>query len=231
MKLHRFGSCDEVGSTQYALALYTFAEAVQAHDILEIGAGWGWSSRAFALSLENRVGSRLVSVDLFPKRIHACNRAAVKRTGITWDVIDGNSAHVAVPGEFDILYIDGDPHIAHADFLRFYPQVRPGGLVVMDGYNYQVGPTEAVESLSAQYPFTSVPYHAPSSHAVHRKPPARVPGDYATLCETCHVTAHYPRWRDADVAARKHTDRSGHRVIVDARPRDISYAVIAKEDP
>lgn len=232
MILRNFGKCDEVSGTQYALALYTLTEGVQAHDVLEIGAGWGWSSRAFALSLENRVNTRLVSVDPFPKRIHAANRAAIKRMDVTWHIVEDESARANITGEFDLVYIDGDPHIAHADFLRFYPQLRPGGLMVMDGYGGQVGPTEAVESLSAQYPFTALPYDGPYAHAVHRKPKPRAQaGEYVVLCESCGANTSFHSWRDADTAAQKHTNKNRHRVFVDAKPRDVTYCVIPKGAP
>jgi hypothetical protein len=231
VKLREFGTCDEVSGAQYALALYTLAEGVRAHDILEIGAGWGWSTRAFALSLENRVNTRLVSVDMFPKRIYAANRAAVKRTGVPWQVIEGDSARVTVDGEFDLIYIDGDPYLAHADFLRFYPRLRENGLIILDGYGYQVGPTEAVESLQAQYPFVALPYDHPSSHAVHRKLPTIGVGDYTILCESCSMTTPYRFWRDADVAALKHSKRCSHRVYVNANPRNVLYIVIPKGNP
>jgi predicted O-methyltransferase YrrM len=229
MKIRDFGSCKEVTGQQYALSLYTLAESVRAKDVLEIGAGWGWSSRAFALSLENRQCSRLVSIDKHPARIHRVNRVATKGTGIDWDIIEGDSAKIMPPGEFDLIYIDGNPYMAHADFLRFYPKLRPGGLMVMDGYEGQVGPTEAVDSLAAQYPFVSLPYHPHYSHAIHRKPLtlSKKDGHIAT-CGHCTTKVACKSWREVDKTARDHAFDAKHRVTVRVEPRDLTYVVIPK---
>jgi hypothetical protein len=224
-----FGDCRECSSNQYALSLYTLAESVKATSILEIGAGWGWSARAFSLSLENRLPSKLVSVDINPQRMHRENRRAVLNTSISWDILDTDSTKVVIDGEFDVLYIDGDPYLAQADFLRFYPKVRPGGFVVMDGYGGQVGPTEAVDSLSSSYPFITLPYHSVYAHAVHRKPkPLLVKDGFSATCDECRTVTPCRSWCEVDTAAREHTNKSKHRVHVRVEPRDLSYTVIPK---
>ncbi|MHC4620770.1 MAG: O-methyltransferase [Planctomycetota bacterium] len=229
MIVRDFGACTEVCSNQYALNLYTLAESVSARRVLEIGAGWGWSSRAFSLSLENRLPSELVSVDINPKRIHRENRRAVLNTEICWAIQDADSTKVSLDGEFDVLYIDGDPYIAQADFLKFYPQVKPGGLVIMDGYNGQIGPTEAVDSLSSSYPFVTLPYHSGYAHAVHRKPKPLLDKDgFTAICEECQSVTPFRDWREVDTEARKHTNEKKHRVHVRVEPRDLSYTVIPK---
>ena len=229
VKIRDFGECTEVNGIQYALNLYTLAESVNASCVLEIGAGWGWSSRAFALSLENRLPARLVSVDTNPQRIHRKNRRAVLNTHVAWDILDTESAKVDVDGEFDILYIDGDPYLAQADFLRFYPKLSPGGLVIMDGYGGQVGPTEAVDGLLSSYPFVTLPYHLGYAHAVHRKPkPLLVKDGFSAACDECGTVTPYRNWREVDTVARDHTNKFKHRVHVRVESRDLSYTVIPK---
>ena len=231
MKIHAFGDCDEVHGEQYALSLYTLAESVQAKDILEIGAGWGWSARAFALSLENRTGSRLVSVDRKPQRLHRKNRKAIISTGINWSIIEGNSADVEIDGEFDLIYIDGAPHMVHADFLRFYPKLRAGGLMVVDGYGWQFGPTDAVDSLSSSYQFASLPYKDHSCHAVHRKPREQSKKDgFLVICQQCGTKVACQNWRHVDQTAYSHALQLNHRVQVRVEPRGLSYMVMPKGD-
>jgi len=232
MKVRAFGECAEVMGNQYALSLYTLAESVRAKDILEIGAGWGWSARAFAASLENRPGGQLTSIDPYPARIHAENRKAVTSTGIGWQIIEGSSANAPIESEFDLIYIDGNPYMAHADFLRFYPKLRPGGLVVMDGYGGQVGPTEAVDSLSSSYHFTILPYEASYSHAIHSKPrPPSDKNDNSIFCEACGGKSFYPNWREADTAASEHSAGRGHPVAVNIASRHLSYTIFQKGAP
>jgi len=228
MKIREFGECTEVCGNQYALSLYTLTESVRAKDVLEVGMGWGWSSRAFAMSLENRTDTRLVSIDREPARVHAENKHAVQDTGIQWDVLEGNSADVEVDGQFDLIYIDANPYMAHADFLRFYPKLRPGGFIVMDGYGGQIGPTEAVDSLRESYPFTPLSYHPGYAHAVHQKPKPLGKDGFTAACTSCGTIVNYINWRQVDKAAREHSNSHQHNVKVRVEPRDISYMVIQK---
>ena len=228
MKVRAFGECKEVLGNQYALSLYALAESICAKDILEIGAGWGWSARAFALSLENRPGSCLVSIDTKPERIHAENRAAVETTGVNWKITKAHSSSAEVAGEFDLIYIDGDPYQAQADFLRFYPKLRPGGLMVMDGYGGQMGPTEAVESLSSSYPFTILPYTAKCCHAIHSRPRRLTEKNINMItCQLCGKSQSLPNWRTADTQAVKHSQDSGHKVNVHIKSRNLSYVIFS----
>lgn len=229
MKIHAFDGCNETLGEQYGLALYTMAESVQAKDILEIGAGWGWSALAFSLSLENREGSRLISVDIEPQRIHSKNHMAIIKSGIDWTILNESSASVEVEGKFDLIYIDGDPYIAQGDFLRFYPKLRPGGLMVLDGYGCQVGPTEAVDSLKSSYDFTMLPYMAKACHAIHRKPiPLLKKDGHIAVCLDCKTSVTGLDWRGIDKTACKHAVGHGHNVEVRIEPRDLSYTVIQK---
>ena len=224
-----FGECTEVCGTQYALSLYTLAESARATSILEIGMGWGWSARAFALSLENRLPSKLTSVDTVPQRIKGENRKVVLATGIDWDIINEDSAKAEIEGPFDILYIDGNPNMAQADFLRFYPAVRPGGFIIMDSYGGQLGPTEAVDSLTPQYPFTPIPYKDVYAHAVHRKPELPRSGKgIRIVCEQCSVSINCVSWREADTKAFAHTKEMRHNVHVEIESRGLNYIVIPK---
>lgn len=232
MKVREFGECTEVLGNQYALSLYTLAESVHAKDILEIGAGWGWSARAFALSLENRPGGHLTSIDTHPARIHTENRRAVTATAIDWQIIEDSSATAPVDDEFDLIYIDGNPYMAHSDFLRFYPKLRPGGLIVMDGYGGQVGPTEAVDSLMSSYHFTILPYKANYCHAIHSKPvPLSDKNDNSIACEACGGKSFYPNWREADTAANQHSNEQKHSVAVHIASRNLSYTIFQKGAP
>jgi hypothetical protein len=120
--------------------------------------------------------------------------------------------------------------MAHRDFWRFYSRLRPGGLFVMDGYNAQVGPTEAVDSLSAQYTFTALPYQEHSCHAVHYKPKASLKTKDSNLavCDECGTSTACKNWREADKSAKEHTISRGHSVRVHIASRDLSYMMIPK---
>lgn len=216
--------CAETGGQTYGLLLYALAESVRARRILEIGAGWGHSGSAFAESMKNRLPSTLISVDPNCGRMRKDCAAIIGGSGITWDFLTEPSAKTDIAGPFDLVYIDGDPRNAKADFDKFAPMVRPGGLLVMDGYGGQPGPTEAVDKLRATHPFVILQYHDVYSFAIHSAP--RKPlmsGGYSAKCEVCNLAAVKPTWAAIDEWSDAHVIEMLHPVEVIVAPRKLKY--------
>src|SRR3990172_202934 len=216
-----FGS--EVGGDTYSLLLYALCESAQAKRVLEIGTGWGYSTATFCRSLAQRGGS-IVSIDPHD-RMRSENATAIRNSKVECHLIKERSADASVKGEFDLLYIDGDPTQAQADFERFAGKIRPGGLIIMDGYGGQPGPTDAVDALSARRSFVTLPYHSAYSFSVHRKPPP-VPqsgGGYWSRCEDCQNSAVLPTWGEIDAWADRHISDTRHTLTIVAGPRQLKY--------
>lgn len=157
--------CAEVGGPRYCLQLYALCESVSARRALEIGLGWGYSGRAFAASMSQREPSLLTSVDPVPAR-----KAYDYSDACTWRVVKAESGTCQFSSELDLLYLDGDPRSLRADFEKFYPLVRTGGLVIIDGYGHMDShSSQTVDNLRQVYPFIILPYSKDWAHAVHRK--------------------------------------------------------------
>lgn len=212
-----FGDCTEVSGPQYALNLYTLAESSQATRILEIGAGWGWSSRAFALSLANRSGT-LISIDPHTERIKAENRGRIAALSMTWDIRNERSGDNPLNDSIDILYIDGDPRNAGTDFVRYYENVRPGGYIVLDGYGGQPGPTEFCEG---RVGFLPLRYSEVFSHAVFCKPLPAVEHAYEGRCGDCPMSFTADNWSGLDTVIDRHVESLRH--TVNAVARNVRY--------
>lgn len=220
----KLSDCAETGGETYGLLLYALAESVKASRILEIGAGWGHSGAALSESLRRRLPATLISVDPHPERIRKDCSDVITTGSITWEMMGVISAAVDIAGPFDLIYIDGDPRQARADFDKFAPMVRPGGLVVMDGYGGQPGPTDAVDELRKRLNFSILPYHEIYSFAVHSVPQPPMPrGGYSAKCESCTAAAVQPSWSEIDAWADAHIAALFHTVGVYAAPRRIKY--------
>lgn len=216
-----FGDCNEVGGQQYALNLYTLAESIRAMTVLEIGAGWGWSARAFALSLAPR-GGLLISIDPHPERIKLENRGRIAALEVPWEIVKARSEDKPFSETVDLLYIDGDPRNAANDFHRYSENVRPGGLIVLDGYGGQPGPTECVESCDLD--FLRLPYNDAYCHAIYRKPvPLAADGKYEAVCTQCPQAFHADYWSALDTSIDAHVTSALHTVNAVAGPRRIKY--------
>ena len=189
--------------------------------MLEIGTGWGYSARAFSESIG--IGGEVVSIDCV-RRITNDNLAAIAATGVHFTQIHGKSQVEFATGPFDILYIDGDPARAALDFARFAESVRDGGLIIMDGYGGQSGPTEAVDNLNVRHPFVTIPYNLVYSFAIHRKPlPIPQNGRHIAKCEECPQASFSETWSGIDEWADNHVATSNHAVALWAEPRHLKY--------
>jgi hypothetical protein len=220
----KLSDCAETGGATYGLLLYALAESVRARRVLEIGAGWGHSGAAFAQSLRHRLPSTLISVDPHPERLRKDCADSIASSAVTWDVVGSTSAAVDIAGPFDLIYIDGDPSQARADFDKFAPMLRPGGLLIMDGYGGQPGPTDAVDALADSARFAIIPYHNAYSFAVHSSAPEKIQkGGHFAKCELCGDASVQPSWSKIDAWADSHVAATSHTVGVYVMPRRIKY--------
>lgn len=208
---------------QYALNLYTLAEAAKARVILEVGAGWGWSGRAFAQSLRKRDGM-LISLDPVD-RVHEENRLAIEGTGIAWARVAKKSGEFKVGRQIDLLYVDGNPDNVAEDVAKYYGSLRDGGLVVVDGCGGQSGPTDFVSKADG---YGLIPYSDTYSHGVHRKPAKMHHSSvYRAACEMCSHSLTASSWSNLDEAVDEHVCKFNHRMQVFAGPHGVSYVKAA----
>jgi cephalosporin hydroxylase len=97
--------------------------------VLEIGVRGGVSTSAFLLGLEEN-GGHLYSIDIKPQ----CGQLFDHPQ---WTFVAGDSTDPAiaglVPGELDILFVDGDHSYqgVRSDLERFAPRVKRGGLILV----------------------------------------------------------------------------------------------------
>lgn len=166
--------CKDVGGHDYVRFLYKLATAGNAKRIGEIGLGWCYSGRTFCLALEANGGGELVSIDPLdglPLDSHSALQHIEKPpAGVTWTWIPKISHDVDTIGPVDILYIDGDPRFPFDDAMRFYGDIEPGGLLILDGIGSQDGPNIAVDKMKALGLDCEIhQYSEHYSFAVHRK--------------------------------------------------------------
>ena len=161
----------EVNGLGYMRNLFTLCEIAQAKSVLEIGTGWGYSTAAFAASLSNREGVRLVTVDTSPEILLPKNASFVSKTHVPCQVITSSAEHFRTQSQFDLLYIDIAPDRDMIDrvFNKFRHSVTHDGFIIVDGYGGQTGVTDFVDRSPVS--FMMLPYSDTYCHAVYRNPP------------------------------------------------------------
>lgn len=199
----------EVNGVQYCLSLYSLCEGVRAKSVLEIGQGWGWSSTALCASVSER-GGKVVSLDPVDRMRPECREFVAG----SHESIPLSSFEYEPQGMFDLIYMDGDPRLdtIQQDYARYYEHLSPGGLLIVDGYFGQGGPTDFWKDCGLE--FVPLQYSEYYAHAVHRKKPWNVMTPVVVVaCNNC-------AWATADGTevmlaekARAHSEENHHHVI------------------
>lgn len=121
-----------------------FFNAGEHIDILEIGVRRGASTRAFLKGLKERIGTgHLYSIDKDDRR------RVIRENKENWTFLLGYSStpptrdgyehgEVEWDKEIDIFFLDGDHsyEVAKADYFKYEPFVKEGGLIMMHDVTY-----------------------------------------------------------------------------------------------
>lgn len=122
--------------------LYNLCEGLAARRVLETGVAYGWSSLAILLSLKNRPGAMLFSVDL-PYLKHGNDRwvgiAVPESLHRHWKLFrmadrEGLPRAINTAGTFDLAHYDSDKSREGRAFAypRIWSALCPGGLLISD---------------------------------------------------------------------------------------------------
>lgn len=164
----------EVQGEQYCLQLYSLARFNRTKSALEIGLGWGHSAHAIAAAMGASGGGLLTSVDLSDDL--PAEDQFMLDCGVQWNRVIANAKSYQHDGMVDLLYIDEDAAATYSNFHRFRDNVRPGGLIIMDGignrpFDKTPAATNDVGSLITEgFNVVTLPYSDEYCHAVCRRP-------------------------------------------------------------
>ena len=113
--------------------LFTYARAMKAKRILEMGSGYGYSAVWFARAMGKN--GRIFCTEGSPENALRAKRYFI-RAGIEKQItfLTGNALTLIddVQGEFDIIFNDVDKHQYPAVFRKALPRLRTGGLLITD---------------------------------------------------------------------------------------------------
>jgi len=114
--------------------LWILVRATGSTRILEVGTSNAFSTIWLADAARS-TGGRVTTLELDPGKI-ALARANLARAGLEqWvEILEGRAADSlsALPGPFDIVFLDADRSSYLAYLERVVPKLRPGGLLIAD---------------------------------------------------------------------------------------------------
>ena len=114
--------------------LWIIVRAMRATRILEVGTSNGFSTIWLADAARS-TGGRVTTLEINPDKIRLArsNIAAAKLDGLV-DMIEGPAADAlaALPGPFDVIFLDADRpnYLAYLELV--VPKLRPGGMLIAD---------------------------------------------------------------------------------------------------
>lgn len=140
--------------------LYAICESQAATRVIETGVAFGWSSLAILLSLQNRTGTRLFSVDL-PYFKHRNDRwvgiVVPPHLREAWQLFrmadrEGLPRALKAAGRIDLAHYDSDKSEAGRRFAYrlLWQALRPGGVLISDDVGDNQGFRHFCEEISRE---------------------------------------------------------------------------------
>jgi len=152
---HGFSMFDS-GSAEIEVGefLHALVRLIKPDRILETGTYHGVASSYMAAALEENNKGAVVTVERSPQRIQS---AATLHTalGIRHRVIQvqSDSLKFRESACYDLALLDSEPHFRFDEFVRFIPQVRPGGFILIHDLHGHLGHNDQIVNGMYDWPY------------------------------------------------------------------------------
>lgn len=138
--------------------LWALVRLIKPEKILECGTGYGISAAYMALALRQNGRGELTTVEMMPDPYDAAalllHKLDLRSYVHLWQ---GRAEDFTPEGLYDILFLDTEPNARFAEFLRFWPSLKPGGVVIIhDLHAYMSQNGETVAGID-NWPFGTIP--------------------------------------------------------------------------
>lgn len=140
---HGFSMFNDAGTeVEVSELLYSLTKVVKPKLLLETGTHIGVSSTYLAQGIkENNNGGKLITFEIIP--VHLNNAKLLWQEVGVDHLIEGRlqSALDFEPRdmEFDMLFLDSEPQLRFNEFVKFWPNLKPGGIVAIHDLHPSMG--------------------------------------------------------------------------------------------
>lgn len=150
--------------------LYMLARSCRARTIIEFGTSFGISTLFLAAALRDNGGGRVITTEFEPSKVARARRnLAAGGLADLVEVREGDALRtlsVALPGEVDLLLLDGAKALYPEVLGLVEPCLRPGALVVADDADRS--PDYLARVRSPGGPYLSTPFATDVELSVYR---------------------------------------------------------------
>lgn len=154
-------SCVNTGGveTEVGQFLYGLVRLTKPLRILETGTHKGISASYMATALKENGKGSLTTIEFDPGN---CNESLALFTALMLNpyvqVMQMDAATYPVtPDEFDIIFLDTEPHLRFAEFVRYFPALKPGGFIGIHDLGPHLGQNGLTVNGLLNWPFGPLP--------------------------------------------------------------------------
>jgi predicted O-methyltransferase YrrM len=122
--------------------LYSLVRMVKPNRILETGTHLGISSTYMGQALKDNGKGVLHTMEIFPANI-AASQQLWKAVEVDKQIVAVNQASLSLQltpaDQFEILFLDSEPQYRFDEFIKFWPNVVPGGFILIHDLHPSMG--------------------------------------------------------------------------------------------
>lgn len=109
--------------------LYGLVRMIKPTRVLETGSHWGVSSSYIGQALEDNGSGQLETIEFDPANAEITTTLH-RNLGLTRVTTINSKAEDYLPsGEYQFIFLDTEPSLRFAEFVRFFPYLSPGGII------------------------------------------------------------------------------------------------------
>jgi predicted O-methyltransferase YrrM len=139
---HNFSMFNDAGTeVEVSEFLYSLARMIKPSFVLETGTHIGVSSVFIAQALEDNSKGTITTFEIIPQHFNASQQLFGETNllhrvnGILQDAQKFDTAGLAI----DFLFLDSEPQLRFDEFIKFWPNVVPGGFIVVHDLHPSLG--------------------------------------------------------------------------------------------
>ncbi len=139
--------------------LYGLVRMVKPEAILETGTHKGISASYIALALKENGRGKVTTVEFEPTHFNDANimfSVLALNDWINSVLMDVNLLEVA-DNQYDLIFLDTEPHLRFNELLRFWHGLKPGGFVLIHDLGPQMGQTGQTVNGMLDWPYGTMP--------------------------------------------------------------------------
>lgn len=154
-------TCSNTGGVEHEVGefLYGLVRMMKPLFILETGTHWGISASYMAAGLKDNNWGKIITIELDEGNY---NRAKLlfSQLELTDYVKPVNMAAENYDSDerrFDLIWLDTEPHLRFAEFIKFVPLLNPGGFIFIHDLGGHMSQTGDTINGITNWPFGDIP--------------------------------------------------------------------------